>query len=74
MKKNIKNKIKYTPKNNPLVSVIIPSYNRFDYLENAISSVNKQTYKNYEIIVVNDGSTDKRYQDIDLGSKVHILT
>ena len=73
MKKNIKNKIKYTPKNNPLVSVIIPSYNRFDFLENAISSVNKQTYKNYEIIVVNDGSTDKRYQDIDLGSKVHIV-
>ncbi len=73
MKKNIKNKIKYTPKNKPLVSVIIPSYNRFDYLDNAIKSVHKQTYKNYEIIVINDGSTDNRYQDINFGSKVHVI-
>lgn len=44
-----------------LVSVVIPSYNRFDYLKNAIKSVKDQTYKNFEIIVVNDNSDDQRY-------------
>jgi glycosyltransferase involved in cell wall biosynthesis len=44
-----------------LVSVIIPSYNRYNYLVNAINSVKNQTYKNIEIIVVNDGSTQQEY-------------
>jgi len=44
-----------------LVSVVIPSYNRFDYLMNAIQSVLTQTYTLYEIIIVNDHSTDQRY-------------
>ncbi len=43
------------------VSVIIASYNRFDFLLEAISSVKKQTYKNIEIIVINDKSTDFSY-------------
>ena len=34
--------------NEPLVSVIIPSFDRFDYLMNAIESINNQTYKNIE--------------------------
>ena len=55
----------------PLVSVIIPSYNRFEFLLEAIDSVRNQTYKNIEIIVVNDGSTDKRYYTHDFGGDIH---
>lgn len=44
---------------NPLVSVIIPTYNRDFILERAIRSVFNQTYKPIELIVVDDGSKDK---------------
>lgn len=47
------------------VSVIIPTYNRFKYLLNAIESVKNQTYTNIEIIVVNDCSTEKQYYEYD---------
>ena len=43
------------------VSVVIPTYNRFNYLLNAIKSVKDQTYSNIEIIVVNDKSTQNEY-------------
>lgn len=42
----------------PLVSVIIPFYNVKNYIKNTLESVNNQVYKNIEIILVNDGSTD----------------
>ena len=49
----------------PLVTVIIPSYNRFKYLLNAIKGVKSQTYKNIEIIVINDCSSQKEYYSHD---------
>ena len=56
----------------PLVSVVIPSYNRFEYLLDAIKSVQNQTYTNIEIIVVNDCSTQEQYYSFDFGSVVNI--
>jgi len=50
---------------NSLVSVIIPTYQRFDSLKVAINSVLKQTYKNIEIIVINDCSKDIRYETLN---------
>lgn len=57
---------------NPLITVIIPIYNAEKYLLNCIKSVSNQTYKNIQILLVNDGSTDNsgqicdEYQEIDI--------
>lgn len=44
---------------NPKISVIVPVYNTEDYLEECFDSISLQTYKNFEVIVVDDGSTDR---------------
>jgi glycosyltransferase involved in cell wall biosynthesis len=46
-------------KNRPLVSIILPVYNVQAYLETCIESLINQTYKDLEIIAINDGSTDQ---------------
>jgi glycosyltransferase involved in cell wall biosynthesis len=46
------------PSSCPLVTVIIPTYNRRSLIREAIESVITQTYKNWELVVVDDGSTD----------------
>lgn len=51
----------------PKVSVIIPCYNQGQFLDEAIESVFAQTYRDFEVIVVNDGSTDPQ-TNLILGS------
>ena len=50
----------------PLVSIIIPVYNVEEYMDECIESVLNQTYKNIEIIIVDDGSTDKSGEKCNL--------
>jgi glycosyltransferase involved in cell wall biosynthesis len=52
-------------KDEPLVSVYIPTKNRADLLKRAVKSVINQTYKNLEIIIVNDGSDEENSQSIE---------
>jgi glycosyltransferase involved in cell wall biosynthesis len=48
-----------------LISVILPVYNGESYLQDAIESILNQTYQNFELIIINDGSTDKSNQIIE---------
>lgn len=48
-----------------LISVLMANYNNADYIEEAISSVQKQSYKDWEIILIDDGSTDNSVQIIE---------
>lgn len=52
-----------------LISIIIPVYNVEDYIEECLESILKQTYKNIEILLIDDGSTDKSGKICDIYEK-----
>ena len=60
-----------------IVSIIMPSYNCGEYVEETIRSVQAQTYKNWEIIFVDDCSTDETIRKVsslsDKDSRIHIF-
>jgi teichuronic acid biosynthesis glycosyltransferase TuaG len=51
--------------NLPFVSIIMPAYNAEKYIAEAIESVQSQTYQDWELLIVNDGSTDNTQEVID---------
>lgn len=61
--------------NQPLFSVLIANYNNGKYLMDAIESVRQQTYANWEIILVDDASTDNSrelYKELEKDERIHI--
>jgi glycosyltransferase involved in cell wall biosynthesis len=62
-------------KNNPKVSIVIVCYNYEKYIELAIKSIKKQSYKNWELIIVNDNSQDttKKILDKYKSKKIKII-
>lgn len=56
-------RVKYKVKGNPLVSIIIPNKDNVDSLDLCLQSIEKSTYKNYEVIVVENNSTEKETFD-----------
>ena len=56
-------------KNNPLVSILIPTYNSVDFVEDTVRSIMNQTYTNIEIVIVDDASTDGTMKILEKLSK-----
>jgi glycosyltransferase involved in cell wall biosynthesis len=57
----------------PLVSVIIPTYNRADLVAQAVASVQAQTYRDFEIVVVDDGGTDGTFEALAARRELRVL-
>ena len=57
----------------PLVSVIIPTYNRADLVRQALASVKAQTYRDFEIVVVDDGGTDGTCEVLSAWREIRVL-
>ena len=52
-----------------LISVLVPAYNVEDYIKNCLNSIIRQTYKNIESLVVDDGSTDSTGEIAEMMAK-----
>ncbi len=64
------------PRSLPYFSVVLPTYNRVQFIEEAIKSVLYQSFDDWELFVVNDGSqdgTDKKIEKYSSNQKVHII-
>jgi glycosyltransferase involved in cell wall biosynthesis len=57
----------------PRVSVIIPTYNRADLVQQALASVKAQTYRDFEIVVVDDGGTDGTFEVLSADREIRVL-
>jgi len=57
----------------PLVSVIIPTYNRADLVRQAVASVEAQTFRDFEIVVVDDGGADGAYEVLSARRELRVL-
>lgn len=60
----MKKTVKARESNNPVISVLMCAYNAVTYIQDAINSVLGQSFKNFEFIIVDDGSTDETAQII----------
>lgn len=55
----------------PKVTVIVPTYNSEKYIEKCIETVKEQTFKDYEMLIINDGSTDNTLKIIEEKMKIY---
>jgi hypothetical protein len=58
--------------NNPLITVLMPAYNAENYIREAIQSVLCQTFEDFEMLVIDDGSSDRTKQIVDEFSDIRI--
>lgn len=58
---------------NPLVSIVVVTYNRAHFLKDALDSILRQSFKDYEIILVDDGSTDSTKIIVEQYEGIHYI-
>ena len=73
VQRKIKDMLSFLSYSKPLISVVIPVYNRPTHILNAIESVKTQSFAAYEIIVVDDGSTDSTLVEIEKMDDITLL-
>ena len=72
-KRQKSNKPDYSLTSSPAISVVVPTYNRGCRLRKTLYSVLNQTYQDFEIIVVDDGSTDGTSKLMQLSNLAYFL-